>query len=120
MDSGLTMEQAFILRRMRDDLRQASQPQLLELVIGAQAKIYLMAQHFQDVIAEAGIAAQVQFGDFDCGLPDSEEELVQVFGRNPSNEELERYTEERIQAFQTFHGMDIDFSDIAMEEDGDL
>ena len=120
MDDDLTMEEEFLLRRMRDNLQQASQPELLNLLISAQAKIFLLAHHFQEVAAEAGIAAQIEIvGGVDFGLPDSEAELVQVFGGRPSDEQMERYTEERIQAFQAFHGMDIDFSDIAMEEDGD-
>ena len=121
MDGDLTMEEEFILRRMRDSLRQAPQPELLDLVIEAQAKIYSLAHHFEAFAAEAGIAAQIEIsGGFDCVLPDSEEALVKAFGRQPSNEEVERYTEERIEAFQAFYGMDIDFGDIAMEEDGDL
>jgi hypothetical protein len=120
MTGELTMEEEFILRRMRDSLHQASQAELLDLVITAQAKIFSLAHHFREVAAGAGIATQIEIvDDFDCGLPDSGEELVQVFGGRPSTEEVERYAEERIQAFQAFHGMDIDFSDIAMEEDGD-
>lgn len=120
MDEGLTIEQDFLLRRMRDDLRHTSKAALLELLIQAHTRLILQAEEFQAIAAEAGIPIEIGVtSDVAFLFPDPEGELVSVLGRGPSPEEVDRYTEERIEAFQAFHGMDIDFGDIAMEEEGD-
>lgn len=120
MECELSMEQDWLLRQMKDRLANLSRAELVDLAVGMQATLFAQAENFKARLLEMGVPVEIHLvQDFDFGIPESEEELVQVFGRRPSEEEVMELTNQRIQAFQDFHGMDIDFSEIAMEEDGD-
>lgn len=117
MEEGLTIEELFFLRKMEDDLQRMSKEELIALAMGAQAKIFELVHHFEEIMMENGIVGQVQALGAYPAIPSSEEEMVQVFSGTPSDQEVAQLVQDRVEAFERFYGMDIDIEDIAMEED---
>jgi hypothetical protein len=119
MDAAMTVEQAFSLRGLEMRLQNASREELICAVLHAQAQLYDQARFFQSTMAGMGIPVRVSSG-IDLGMPETSEDMMKVFGREPSDEELSEYAARRMEEYQRFSGMDIDISAIAREgeEDG--
>lgn len=115
----MTVEQAFSLRGLEMRLQGASREELICAVLHAQARLYDQARFFQATMAGLGIPVRVSSG-IDLGMPETSEDMMKVFGREPSDEELSEYAARRMEEYQRFSGMDIDISAIAREgeEDG--
>jgi len=117
MDVGLTIEQHLQLRLLREDARNASREQLIEMLVDERAAALLAQREYQIEMTDAGLIAESQM-DMAFVLPEAEEELVAVFGYSPSNEELGDYLNERIGSHMDAARMDVDIEAIALEAEG--
>lgn len=113
----LSFEQRFRLRRMREDLRKASRQSLIAAVISAQEALFRQANWHQSAMTGAGIPVHMSM-PIDLGLPETPDEMVRVFGKEPTEDELDAYTAQRIEDFHHYSGGDIDIAEIAMEVEG--
>lgn len=111
-DVSLSLEQLFHLRQLEDELKDRSRDELLRLFLAERALLLLERQWFTTLLDQCGICV----GTMEPSplFPETEEELVEVFGRVPSDEELAAYMNGCLEAARMD---DIDIEAIALGED---
>lgn len=113
MEVDLTLEQRFALRLYRRQLETLSRQELLEHAIEEREARLLLERLHQAQLEDMGVPALEEH--WACfSLPETEEELIAVFGRVPSDEDLSVYINERIAAQQAAARMDVDIEAIAL------
>lgn len=113
MEIELGLEQLLGLRTLRDELQDYDREILIEALVEERRMRLMMERYFETVVEDMGgivcreEAALPQ-------LPQTEEELVAVFGRVPSDEEFEAYMSEQLNAHFEAARMDVDIEAIAL------
>lgn len=113
IDISLTMEQRFSLRTLAMELQELSRDELIERVL-EEREDYLLQQRFFKAILEDQGAVMEEEADFSLVLPETEEEMIAVFGHIPTHEEYCAYVEERVEAHQEAARIDVDIEAIAL------
>lgn len=109
-DEILTLEQQLQLRLMRDELSAFSREDLIEIALQERHTLFFERRWHQAVMDAAGVETCSPDGEF-APFPRTEEEMVEVFGRVPSNEELAAFMNERLEAARMD---DVDIEAIAL------
>lgn len=109
-EDSLTLEQLFQLRQLEDDLQGRSRQELMRLVLQERETLLIERQWFRIVMEAAGVETCQVGGGF-LPLPETEDELIEIFGKVPSDEELTAYLNERMEAARID---DIDIEAIAL------
>lgn len=112
-DVRLPLEQELALRCLRDDLTGCSRSELIELLVAERAQLLLERQWFHAVLDHAGIDGYTE--ENTPLLPETEEDLVEVFGRVPSDEEFACYVNERLEAAR-IDNVDIEAIALGLED----
>jgi hypothetical protein len=107
---SLTLEQQFELRQLQDALQGYSRAELIDIVLQGHETLLVERQWFRIVMEAAGVETSCHSGEF-LPLPETEDEIVEVFGRMPTDEELTAYLNERMQAARID---DVDIEAIAL------
>lgn len=113
MEVDLTVEQRFALRLYRRQLETLSRQELLEHALEERETRLLMERMHQAQLEDMGVPAMEQQWAYPA-LPETEEDLIAVFGRVPSDEDLSVYINEQIAAQQAAARMDVDIEAIAL------
>ena len=106
----LPLEQLFQLRRLRDQLQGHDREELMEIILQGHERLLIERRWFRMVMEATGIETSESSGEFQL-MPETEEELIAVFGGVPSEEELTAYVNERLEAARID---DVDIEAIAL------
>lgn len=93
----LTLEQHFQLRQLWSEIQDCSREELMEMVLEERQMLLVERQLYRGAMESLGYETAAPCGEWES-LPQSEEELVAVFGRVPSDEELADYLNDRLEA----------------------
>lgn len=113
MDVELTLEQCFQLKQLSLELKEMKREELMCMVISEREELLLQQRYFKFVLESAGIAVEEE-SDISLALPETEEEMLHIFGHIPSEEELCYYVAERVEAHQLAARIDVDIEAIAL------
>ena len=113
MDIELTLEQCFQLKQLSLELMEMSQDELMCMVLSEREDFLLQQRYFKVVMEIAGIVVEEE-SDISLVLPETEEEMLNIFGHVPSEEELGCYVAERVEAHQLAARIDVDIEAIAL------
>lgn len=116
METGLTLEQHLQIRLLRQEAQEASRELLIEMLIDERVAALQARREFEVLMVGAGLDVEPEM-DLAFVLPETEEEMVAVFGHRPSSEELSDYINDRIGAHLGAATMDVDIEAIALETD---
>jgi hypothetical protein len=109
----LTLEQRFCLCQLRLEAGRMSREELVEALLEEREDLLLQRNYYVGRLEMAGV--RVEPSSASCiALPDTEEELVEIFGYKPSDAELSVYLEARISEQQEAARMDVDIEAIAL------
>lgn len=109
----LTLEQRFSLRRLYDSLDGFSIEELKELVIETTEEKMLERGYFLSLMHMAGVEFE-ESEPFEPNVPQTEEEMIAIFGGPPSDEQLSNYINEQIERHMEAARMDVDIEAIAL------
>jgi len=109
-EDSLTLEQLFQLRQLQDRLQGYSREELIGLALQEHEARLVERHWFRVVMEAAGIETCERGGEFQA-LPETEDEIAEVFGRAPSKEELAAFLDERMEAARMD---DVDIEAIAL------
>lgn len=111
MPQGLSWEQEIQMARLALELRDASREELICRLLETQQELLLQRNEFREALEAEGIeTTPCSSFCFDV----TEEELLAVFGREPTEEEFTAYLNQRIQAHQEAARLDVDIEAIAL------
>jgi len=106
----LALEQQLQLRLLRDELAAFSREELIEVVLEERHTLFVERRWHRIILDAAGIEVCQHEGKF-SPLPETEEEMLEIFGRVPSNDELAAFVNERLEAARMD---DVDIEAIAL------
>ena len=109
-DDFLPLEQQLQLRLLRDELSVLSREDLIEIALQERHTLLFERRWHQVVMDAAGVEICSPGGEF-APFPQTEEEMVEVFGKVPSDEELAAFMNERLEAARMD---DVDIEAIAL------
>ena len=113
MDCGLTLEEKFQMRQLLEDLQGCDKGELIERVLEEREELLLQGRYYRSALEAMG-CEPCEEADVVLVLPQSEEEMVAIFGRKPSDQELADYCNQRIAEHQEAARMDVDIEAIAL------
>lgn len=113
MEISLSLEQLFSLRKLELDLEAMSRDELIEMVLDEREQRLVQEQLFSMSMAAEGIPAEVD-DVFELALPETEEEMIAVFGHLPDDDELSDYVNRQIEVHLNAARMDVDIEAIAL------
>jgi hypothetical protein len=90
MHCELSLEERFQLRRLALELLPCSREQLIRQVLEEREDALLQGRFYRQALEAMGCEL-VEEADVELVLPQSEAELMKVFGRRPSDQELADY-----------------------------
>ena len=93
MEEGLTLEQAFLLHRMAAEAREMSREELIDALLESWEMRFRLKQNFLLTTREAGYMFKMEERR-PLRQPESEEELIELMGRVPTEEEMRDYMRE--------------------------
>jgi hypothetical protein len=114
MDCELSLEERFQLRQLAIELESCCREELIWRVLEEREETLLQGRYYRQALEMMGFELADE-ADVTLVLPQSEAELVEVFGRRPSDQELEDYCNQRIAEHQEAARMDVDIEAIALE-----
>lgn len=114
MHMELSLEQQLELRLLYDAMANFDREDLIELVMEERTARLIQEQMFREIFDEMGMTATVNVAAAEVHVPQTEEELVAVFGHVPSDEELEEYIQEQLECQGGSATMDVDIEAIAL------
>lgn len=114
MHMELSLEQQLELRLLYDALYTFDRQDLIEAVMQERTARLIQERMFREIFDEMNLTATVNIAAADIHIPQSEEELVAVFGHVPSDEELEEYIQEQLECQGGSATMDVDIEAIAL------
>lgn len=109
-EDTLTLEQHLQLRILEDEIQSCDRQELMRMLLNERYSRLAEQQWFRIVMESAGVETCLEGQQFEP-LPQTEDELIAVFGRVPSDEELSAYVNERMEAARMD---DIDIEAIAL------
>lgn len=109
----LTLEQLFCLSRLRLEASRMSKEELVEALLEEREELLLQRNYYVGCLEMAGIRAEPS-SEPCISLPETEDELVAIFGRRPSDDELSTYLQERINDQMEAARMDVDIEAIVL------
>lgn len=109
-EDALPLEQLFQLRRLRDQLQGYDREELIEIILQGQERLLVERRWFRLIMEAAGVETHEGSSEFQL-VPETEEEMIEVFGKVPSEEELTAYVNERLEAARID---DVDIEAIAL------
>lgn len=109
-EDALTLEQSLQLRLLKDEIQDCDRRELMRLLLNERYCRLMEQQWFRVVMEAAGVETCLGSQQFEP-LPQSDEELLAVFGRIPDDDELTAYLNERMEAARMD---DIDIEAIAL------
>jgi len=113
LNEWLTLEERFQVRLLQMELQGRSREEILERVLEEREEALLQARYYKNALEAMGC----ELAEEPCmvlTLPQSDEEMMEVFGRRPSDEELADYCNQRIAEHQEAARMDVDIEAIAL------
>lgn len=113
MTITLSLEKLFSLQKLALELEEMDRGELIEMVLEERQERLLQEQAFSALMAAEGIPAEVDDA-FELALPETEEELIEVFGHVPDDDELDAYVNRQIEAHLDAARMDVDIEAIAL------
>jgi hypothetical protein len=116
MHCELSLEERFQLRRLALELLPCSREQLIRQVLEEREDALLQGRFYRQALEAMGCEL-VEEADVELVLPQSEAELMEVFGRRPSDQELADYCNQKILEHQEAARMDVDIEAIALESE---
>jgi hypothetical protein len=114
MDCELSLEEQFQLRQLAIELESYGREELIWRVLEEREETLLQGRYYRQALEAMGFEL-VSEADVALVLPQSEAELVEVFGRRPSDQELADYCNQRITEHQEAARIDVDIEAIALE-----
>ena len=113
MDVELGLEQLLGLRILRDELHEYDRDDLIEALVEERQQRLMMARYYESIIEEMGGIVHYEEAALPR-LPETEEELVAVFGKVPSDEEVVEYMNDCLEAHFDAARMDVDIEAIVL------
>lgn len=113
MDCGLTLEEKFQMRQLLEELQECGKEELIERALEEREELLLQGRYYRQILESMGCELYEE-ADVALVLPQSDEEMVAVFGRRPTDEELADYCNQRIAEHQEAARMDVDIEAIAL------
>ena len=113
VEINLSLEQSLSLRKLALELEEMSRQELIEAVLEEREQRLLQERFFLASMAAEGIPAEVDDA-FELALPETEEDMIAVFGHVPDDEELSDYVNRQIEAHMEAARMDVDIEAIAL------
>jgi hypothetical protein len=111
----LTTEQRYLLRKVELEAQAMSRPELIAALCDAWEARFAQKQHFISNTREAGLVFRIEERQ-PLQLPESHEELKQLFGHLPDEEELDAYLREQWESAT----MELDMEAIVQTPDDEL
>lgn len=93
----LTLEQHFQLRQLWSEIQACSREELMHMVLEERQMLLVERQLYRGAMESMGFETAACCGDW-VPVPQSEEELIEVFGKIPSDEELADYLNDHLEA----------------------
>lgn len=110
---SLSLEQQFSLRRLAEELQEMGREELIAVVLEERQARLLQERFFSASLAAEGVDVGVDAA-FELALPETEEEMIAVFGYVPDDEELGEYIHRQVEAHMEAARMDVDIEAIAL------
>lgn len=113
MEINLSLEQSFSLQKLALELEEMDRQELIEAVLEEREQRLLQERFFSASMAAEGIPAEAD-DVFELALPETEEDMIALFGHVPDDDELSDYINRQIEAHMEAARMDVDIEAIAL------
>lgn len=117
MEISLSLEQQFSLRKLADELQEMEREELIEMVLEERQARLLQERFFSASMLAEGVDVEIDAA-FELALPETEEEMVALFGHVPDDHELGEYIHRQVGAHMEAARMDVDIEAIALGIEG--
>jgi len=114
MDMELKQEQQYLLRRTALEAQSMSREDLIEALCGALEARFRERAYFEGIFRSHGMSVRIA-ETYPWQRPETEEDFKELLGYVPTQEEAERYLEERFRDAT----MDLDMDEIVLTPDPD-
>lgn len=113
-DDVLALEQQLQLRLLRDELSMLSREDLVEIALQERHALLVERRWHRIVMDAAGV--EVCDSEIEAiPFPQTEEELIEIFGKMPSDSELADFINERLEAAR-MDNVDIEAIALGLED----
>jgi hypothetical protein len=113
MDCSLTLEQKFQLRKLALSLEGMDVRELRGMILETTEELLMQQAYFLGLMSDYGMDVETA-EPFCLSLPETEEEMIDLFGRVPTDDELSDYINERIMEHMEAARIDVDIEAIAL------
>lgn len=113
MELSLTTEQQFAMRMFALELQELDRDELIAALLSEREDLLLQQQYFKGILEDQGLEICPEM-DVTLALPETEEDMVRVFGKVPSENELGEYIERQMEAQFEAARIDVDMEAIVL------